>query len=95
VRWKQWKIGAIVSIVLSFFVAMAGVAAGMTWQAFIAVLGAALVTNFGAFIYQHPVEKIQFDTETIIKSSTTTNVETGAVTKEASTETIKTPVQDK
>lgn len=92
-KWKAWKLGAMVSIVLSVFVAMAGVAVGMTLHAFIAVLGAALVSHFGAFIFQHPVDEIQFDTDISYKSSTSTNVETGAVTKETSTETTKTPIQ--
>ena len=94
-KWKAWRLGAAVSIVLSVFVAMAGVVAGMTWHAFVAVLGAALVSHFGAFIFQHPVDKIEFDTETIVKSSTTTDKETGTVVKESSVETTKTPIQDK
>lgn len=75
-KWKAWRLGAVVSIVLSVFVAMAGVAAGMTAQAFIAVLGAALVSHFGAFIYQNPVDKIQFDTDVTYKSRNGTQEET-------------------
>lgn len=66
-KWKQWKIGAIVSIILSLFVAMAAVTAGATWHVFVAVLGSALVTHFGAFIKDHPIDKISFDTETFTK----------------------------
>lgn len=62
-NWKKWKIGAAVSVILSLCVAMAGVAAGITWQGFLAVLGAALVTHFGSYIKDHPVDKITFDTE--------------------------------
>lgn len=62
-KWRLWIIGAIVSFVLSLCVAMAGVAAGITWQGFVAVLGAALVTHFGAYVHQNPVNKIEFETE--------------------------------
>ena len=50
-----------VSFGLSFCVAMAGVAAGMRWQAFIAVLGTALATHLGAYVKDHPPEQIEFD----------------------------------
>lgn len=62
-NWKRWKIGAIVAIVLSFFCALSGLAAGMHWQAFLAVFGTALVTHFGSFIKDHPIDQIQFDTD--------------------------------
>lgn len=91
-KWKQWKLGAIVSIVLSVFVAMSAVASGCTWQTFVAVLGTALATHFGAYIKDHPTDKIEFDTTTIAKSSTTTNQETGKVTTESSVEKTQTPV---
>ena len=58
-RWSKWKRGAIVSAVLSLFVAMSGVAEGSSWKQFVAVLGAALVTHFGAYLTEHPVEKIE------------------------------------
>jgi hypothetical protein len=60
-RWRAWKLGCAVTIVLSLFVAMAGLAAGIHWQGFLAVLGAALVTHFGAFIKDHPVDSVVFD----------------------------------
>lgn len=68
-KWKLWKIGAAVSLMLSLCVAMAGVAAGITWQGFVAVLGAAMVTHFGAYVHQYPVEKIEFDPETKTKET--------------------------
>lgn len=67
-KWKQWKVGAVVSVVLSLFVAMTGVTAGASWHVFIAVLGSALVTHFGAYIKDHPVTEIQFDTQTVEKN---------------------------
>jgi O-antigen ligase len=60
-RWDRWKLGAGVSVALSVFVALAGLTAGMGWRAFLAVLGAALATHFGAFIKDHPTDSIQFD----------------------------------
>lgn len=62
--WRRWKLGVGVSICLSLFVALAGVTAGMGWKPFLAVLGAALVSHFGAFIKDHPVEQIQFSDTT-------------------------------
>lgn len=50
-------------MLLSIFVAGAGLVAGMKWQAFVAVFCAAAVTHFGAFLKDHPVEQISFDTE--------------------------------
>lgn len=67
-RWKAWRLGVLVSIALSLFVAMAGVVAGITWKGFVAVLGAALVSHFGAFIKDHPVDSISFDTDSISKT---------------------------
>lgn len=91
-KWKQWKLGAIIAVILSCFVAGTGLATGITWQQFVAILCAALVTHFGAYIKDHPVDKIEFDTTTIAKSSTTTNQETGKVTTESSVEKTTTPV---
>lgn len=62
-KWKRWKLGALVSIALSLFVSLSGLAAGMGWKAFLAVLGSALFTHFGSFIKDHPVDSIDFDTE--------------------------------
>ncbi len=63
-NWKRWKLGMVVAIVLSFIVAGSGVAAGMHWQAFISVLCTALLTHMGAFLKDHPIEQVSFDTET-------------------------------
>lgn len=67
-KWKKWLIGAVSSFVLSVFVALAGVAAGVTWQQFLSILGAALVTHFGAYLQKHPPESIEMgDTQIITK----------------------------
>lgn len=58
--WRKWKLGLAVSIFLSLLVAGAGVAAGMKWQAFVAVLCTALLTHVGAFLKDHPVDSIAF-----------------------------------
>lgn len=63
ISWRQWKLGFFVALLLSLFVALAGLTAGMHWQAFLAVFGAAGVTHFGAFLTQHPPEQVSFDTE--------------------------------
>lgn len=62
-KWKQWKIGALVSVLLSAAVAGAGVSVGGRWQTVLAVFCAALVTHFGAYLKDHPVESISFDTD--------------------------------
>ena len=72
-NWKAWKIGAVVSVLLSLFVAMAGVAAGISWHQFLAILGAALSTHFGAYIKDHPTEKISWDTERVTRTATSNN----------------------
>jgi len=67
-KWRNWKIGALVSLVLSVFVAGAGLTAGMSWRQFLAVFCSAALTHFGAFIYQNPPEKISFDTTQTTKT---------------------------
>ncbi len=64
ISWRQWKLGAVVSLAMSAFVTLAGLSAGMTWRQCAAVFGAAAVTHFGAFLTQHPPEQVSFDTET-------------------------------
>lgn len=65
--WRKWKLGVAVALFLSLLVAGSGLAAGMKWQAFIAVLCSAAVTHFGAFLKDHSVDSISFNTETITK----------------------------
>lgn len=62
-NWKRWKIGVVVSLVLSLFVAGAGMTAGANWKVFIATFCAAALTHFGSFVNEHPVEKITFGKE--------------------------------
>jgi len=66
-KLKKWIIGAVASLVLSGFVAGSGLAADMTWKAFLAVFCAACLTHFGAWMKQNPPEQITFDTDTITK----------------------------
>ncbi|MDE2099802.1 MAG: hypothetical protein KGL39_21295 [Patescibacteria group bacterium] len=67
--WRRWKLGVLVSVALSLFVAMAGLAEGMNWRAFLAVLGAALVTHFGAFVKDHPPEQIDFGGDAAVQKT--------------------------
>lgn len=62
-NWRLWKLGALVSLLMSLLVACAGLVEGMHWRGFLAVFGAAALTHFGAFIYQHPVDQITFPDE--------------------------------
>lgn len=60
--WRRWRLGVVVTVVLSLIVAGAGLSAGMKWQAFLAVFCTALLTHFGSFLKDHPLEQITFDT---------------------------------
>jgi hypothetical protein len=68
--WRRWKLGVLVSIVLSLIVAGTGLCAGMHWQAFVAVLCTALGTHFCSFIKDHPIEQISFDTDRLTATAT-------------------------
>jgi hypothetical protein len=65
--WKLWRLGALVAIFLSLCVALAGLAAGMKWPAFLAVLGASLLSHFGAYIKDHPVDSVRFESEQTVR----------------------------
>lgn len=85
---KKWRIGFVVALVLSLLTAGAGLAAGMQWQAFVAVFCAAAVSNLGAYLMKHPVESIVEETA----SSTLTTARDGS-TKQTETSTkTTTPV---
>lgn len=66
-KWRNWKVGCVASILMSLFVAGSGLTGNMGWRSFIAVFCTAAVTHFGAFIYQNPADKISFDTSQITK----------------------------
>ena len=48
-------------MLLSAFVALAGLTAGGSWKVFLAVFGSAAMTHYGAWMKQHPVEEIKED----------------------------------
>ncbi len=56
--YKKWKIGFTIAVLFGLLTAGCGVAAGMTWQAFVAVLCAGLATNLSAYLMKHPVDDI-------------------------------------
>lgn len=60
-NWRRWKLGLVISIACALFTAGAGLTAGMKWQAFVAVLSSALLSNLMNFLYRHPVETIADD----------------------------------
>lgn len=67
--WKRWKLGAAMAIFMSLLVAGSGLAAGMKWQAFVAVFCMACATHFGAFLKDHPPDAVSFgDTQQFTKS---------------------------
>ena len=57
-NFKRWKLGLAVATILSLFCAMSGLAAGMNWKAFLSVFATACLTHWGTWITEHPIEKI-------------------------------------
>lgn len=72
-RWKNWKAGAIVSLIFSALVAGAAYKHGMYWTDLIPVFCVACATHFGTYIKDHPTDSISFDTTTITKQQTNEN----------------------
>jgi hypothetical protein len=68
---RKWKIGFAIAILFGLLSAGAGVAAGMQWQAFIAVLCTSLATHLGAYLMKHPVDEISFDSNPPFSGNTT------------------------
>lgn len=66
-KWKQWKLGAVVSVVLAALCAGASWKTGMHWTDLIPVFCVACATHFGAYLKDHPTDQISFDTTTITK----------------------------
>lgn len=68
---KKWTVGIIVAVTFGLLSAGAGVAVGMTWQAFVAVLCTSLGTHLGAYLMKHPVDSVNFDTTRTMRTGTT------------------------
>lgn len=64
---KKWTIGFAIAVLFGLLSAGAGVAAGMGWHAFVAVLSTSLATHLGAYLMKHPVEDVEFDTDQMTK----------------------------
>lgn len=60
-NWKKWKIGLMIAVVCGLLNAGAGLVAGMSWQAFIAVVCTSLLTNGLTFLKDHPLESVVDD----------------------------------
>ncbi|MDE2098686.1 MAG: hypothetical protein KGL39_15640 [Patescibacteria group bacterium] len=56
--WKKWRVGFWLTILLGCLSAGAGVAVGMTWQAFVAVLCTSLLTHIAAYMIKSPIEQV-------------------------------------
>jgi hypothetical protein len=59
--WKRWKLGLVVAIACGCLSGLAGLAVGMTWRAFVAVMAMSLLTHFLAFLKDHPWDQVDFD----------------------------------
>jgi hypothetical protein len=57
--WKKWRIGFWIAVLLGTLSAGAGLAAGMKWQAFVAVLCTSLLTHIGAYLMKSPLDDVQ------------------------------------
>lgn len=56
--WNKWTVGLAIATFFGLLSAGAGLAAGMKWQAFVAVLCTSLATHLGAYLMKHPVEDL-------------------------------------
>lgn len=73
ISWKRWKLGVIIAVGLSALVATAGLTTGTHWKTWLATFAVALITHFGAFQTQHPLESIELDTATTPKPPASDN----------------------
>lgn len=67
-KWKRWKLGLIIASVLASFSALAAMSTGGSLANILSVLGMSLLTNWGAFLKDHPVDSIDFETSLINKN---------------------------
>lgn len=65
-NWKKWKIGLVIATLTSLFVAGSTALVGGNWRVFLAAFCAALITNWGAYLKQHPIENIE-DTQFLLQ----------------------------
>jgi hypothetical protein len=56
---KKWRVGLLLSVMFGFLCAGSGLAAGMKWQAFVAVLCTSLVTHIGAYLTKSPLDQVE------------------------------------
>jgi hypothetical protein len=59
--------GCVVSLVLSLFVAGAGLSAGASWKVFLSVFCSAALTHLGSWLKDHPVEEVDLGTAVAAK----------------------------
>lgn len=59
ITWKKWRVGLLVTILLGLLSGCAGLATGMSCQAFIAVVSTSLVTHIVAYLSKSPIEEIE------------------------------------
>jgi len=57
--WKKWRVGLLLTIGLGVLSGCAGLAAGMSWQAFAAVVATSLVTHITAYLQKSPLEDVE------------------------------------
>ena len=65
--WSKWRMGCAVSLVLSLFVAGAGLSAGASWKVFLSVFCSAALTHLGSWLKDHPVEEVDLGTAVAAK----------------------------
>lgn len=57
--WKKWRVGFWLTLFLGALSAGAGLCAGMTWRAFVAVLCTSLLSHVGAYLMKSPLDDVQ------------------------------------
>ena len=67
-NWKKWRVGLFVATLYSLAVAGSTALVGGNWKVFLAAFCTALITNWSAYLKQHPIEDIQ-DTQFLKKEN--------------------------
>ena len=62
-NWRNWKLGALVAVVMSLLSTGTSLNADTTWQQGIATFCIQCLSIFGAWQVQHPVDKITFESQ--------------------------------
>jgi len=57
--WKKWRVGFWIQVLLGCLAAGAGLAAGVTWKQFVAILCTSLTTQLVGYLSKSPLEDVE------------------------------------